>query len=410
MTNSGGSASAQLFHGVDRALFVSAFVEKLRGAGLTVSIGSSERVAQSLEVVGPVGVQDLYWLLKVGLTRRRDDFDVFDRVFSAVFDFELNRTVKQNPRRNEQAQPIPVQEDDRLMSLPAPDHGGESEDAEVPWATRPSLQDSVVDNDPGDDDQIIPELLPSALEHLADTPFDLLDDDELQRLGHELEQASHRWPMRRSRRTMRARRGRPDLRRTLRSSLRSGGEPLVLHAHRPRRRPRPVLFLVDVSGSMERHVRPYLHITRALAVSGRAEVFAFATELTRLTPALRSRSAEQAMERATEQVGDRFGGTKLASSLGTLLSHRVWASMVRGAVVVVISDGWDTEDPEAMQVRMARLSRLAHRVVWVNPRVAAPGFEPLVGSMAAALPHCDHFLSGHTVRALGDVLDAIASD
>lgn len=160
---------------------------------------------------------------------------------------------------------------------------------------------------------------------------------------------------------------------------------------------------------MERHVRPYLHITRAIAMAGRAEVFAFATELTRLTPALRSRSAEQAMERATEQVGDRFGGTKLASSLGTLLSHRVWAPMVRGAVIVIVSDGWDTEDPEAMQARMRRLSRLAYRVVWVNPRVAAPGFEPLVGSMAAALPHCDHFLSGHSVRAMGDVLDAISS-
>lgn len=402
--------AAQLFHGVDRALFISAFVDKLRGAGLAVSIGSSERVAQSLEVAGPVGVQELYWLLKVGLTRRRDDFEVFDAVFSAVFDFELNRTVKQAPRRNTQAVPVPVQEDDKLMHLPSPDRGGESEDVTVPWATRPSLQDSADDGEPDDDAQIIPELLPSALEHLADTPFDLLDEDELQRISEELELASHRWPMRRSRRTMRAHRGRPDLRRTLRSSLRSGGEPLILHAHRPRQRPRPVVFLVDVSGSMERHVRPYLHITRALAISGRSEVFAFATELTRLTPALRSRSAVEAMERATGDVGDRFGGTRLASSLATLLGHRVWAQMVRGAVVVIISDGWDTEDPALMHTHMGRLGRLSHRVVWVNPRVAAPGFEPLVGSMAAALPHCDRFLSGHSVQAMGDVLDAIAAD
>ena len=191
--------AAQLFHGVDRALFISAFVDKLRGAGLAVSIGSSERVAQSLEVAGPVGVQELYWLLKVGLTRRRDDFEVFDAVFSAVFDFELNRTVKQAPRRNTQAVPVPVQEDDKLMHLPSPDRGGESEDVTVPWATRPSLQDSADDGEPDDDAQIIPELLPSALEHLADTPFDLLDEDELQRISEELELASHRWPMRRSR-------------------------------------------------------------------------------------------------------------------------------------------------------------------------------------------------------------------
>lgn len=404
-----GAAGAQLFHGVDRALFISAFVEKLRGAGLTVSIGASERAARSLEAAGPVDLQDLYWLFKVGLTRRREDFEVFDAVFSAVFDFELNRTVKQRPPRNDQAQPIPTKEDDRLMSLPSPDHGGESEDVTVPWATRPSLQDAVDDDDGEDDDQVIPELLPSSLEHLADTPFDLLDEDELQRIGDELELASHLWPMRRSRRTKSAHRGRPDLRRTLRASLRSGGEPMVLHTHRPRHRPRPVLLMVDVSGSMERHVRPYLHITRALATSGRAEVFAFATELTRLTPALRSRSAVDAMTRATEQVGDRFGGTKLASNLGELLGHRVWSSMVRGAVVVIISDGWDTEDPAELEIRMRRLGRLAHRIVWVNPRVAAPGFEPLVGSMAAALPHCDHFLSGHSVRAMGDVLDAISS-
>lgn len=401
--------SAQLFHGVDRALFVAAFVEKLRRAGLGVSMSATERVATALEVAGPIGVQDLYWLLKVGLTQRRDDFDVFDRVFSAVFDFELNRTVRQNPRRNEQAQPIPAQDDDQLMSLSSPDRGGESETVDVPWVTRPSMQDTTIDDEPDDDGRAIPELLPSSLGHLADAPFDLLDEAELRRIGGELEAASHRWPMRRSRRTTRSHRGSPDLRRTLRSSLRSGGEPLVLHARRPRHRARPVVMLVDVSGSMERHVRPYLHITRALAVSGRAEVFAFATELTRLTPALRSRSTEQAMERATEEVGDRFGGTRLASSLATLLSHRVWGPMVRGAVVVVISDGWDTEDPAELDKRMRRLGRLAHRIVWVNPRVAAPDFEPLVGSMAAALPHCDHFLSGHSVRAMADVLDAIAS-
>ena len=295
------------------------------------------------------------------------------------------------------------------MSLPALDLAGESEDVTVPWATRPSLQDAVDDDQGDDDDQVIPELLPSALEHLADTPFDLLDEDELQRISEELESASHQWPTRRSRRTRQAKQGRPDLRQTLRASLRSGGEPLVLHSHRPRRRPRPVLLMVDVSGSMERHVRPYLHITRALAMSGRAEVFAFATELTRLTPALRSRSAVDAMQRATEQVGDRFGGTKLATNLGVLIGHRVWSSMVRGAVVVIISDGWDTEDPAELEVRMRRLGRLAHRIVWVNPRVAAPGFEPLVGSMAAALPHCDHFLPGHSVRAMADVLDAVSS-
>ena len=400
----------QLFHGVDRALFVSAFVEKLRIAGLTVSIGSSERAAQSLEQVGPIGVSDLYWVFRIALTRRREDFDTFDRVFSAVFDFELNRTVRQTPNRNDIAADVPGRDDDRLRSIRSPDRGGDGEEPSVPWATRPSLQvSSETDDDPSDDDLFLPELLPSALDHVADTPFDLLDEAELERLGQELESAAHRWPTRRSRRTRSAAHGRPDLRRSLRAALRTGGEPVVLHGRRSRRRTRPLLLLVDVSGSMEGHVRPYLHITRALACDGQAEVFAFATELTRLTPALRCRSAAEAMERATEQVGDRFGGTRLATTLGTLLRHPVWASLVRGAIVVVISDGWDTDDPSEMDLRMRRLRRMAHRVVWVNPRVAAPGFEPLVGSMAAALPHCDRFLPGNTVRAMTDVVDAITS-
>lgn len=404
------TTTPQLFPGVDRALFVSAFVERLRAAGLPVSIGSSERAAQSLEAAGPIGINDLYWIFKVGLTTRRDDFDTFDRVFSAVFDFELNRTVRQTPPRNEDAVAVPGHDDDRLQSLRLPDRSGAFEEADVPWATRPSLQDSEdSDDEAGEDDVVFPELLPSSLDHLADTPFDMLDEEQLHRIGVELELASQSWPTRRSRRTRSSHRGRPDLRKTLRASLRSGGEPLVLHAQRRRQRPRPVLLLVDVSGSMERHVRPYLHITRALACTGQVEVFAFATELTRLTPAMRCRSAEEAMERATEQVGDRFGGTKLASSLAELMRHRVWGSMVRSAVVVVISDGWDTDEPAVLGARMRRLSRLAHRVVWVNPRVAAPDFEPLVGSMAAALPHCDHFLPGHSVRAMADVLDAIAA-
>lgn len=403
---------ADLFHGVDRALFVSAFVEKLRRAGLTVSIGSSERTAQALEAVGPIALNDLYWIFKTSLTRRRDDFDVFDRVFSAVFDFELNRTVRQPPRRDPNLAAVSARDDDALQSLRTPDRDGEAEEAGVPWITRPSLQDSeLTDDDAEDDDTLIPELRPSPHHHIADTPFDLLDEDELRRMGIALEENSHLWPTRRSRRTRNNMGGnRLSLRHTLRSSLRTGGEPLRLHAHQPQRRPRPVVLLVDVSGSMEAFVRPYLHITRALASTGRAEVFAFATELTRITPSLRCRSVSEAMDRASEQVGDRFGGTKLASSIGELMAHRVWASMVRGAVVVIISDGWDTEGPEQMDARMQRLHRLANRVVWVNPRVAAPEFEPLVGSMAAALPYCDRFLPGHTLNAIDDVLAAVAAD
>ncbi len=399
-----------LFYGIDRALFVSTFVDRLRRIGLAVPLGSAERAAAALEAVGPIGLQDLYWIFKLTLTQRQDDFELFDRMFSAVFDFELNRTVRQTPHENLELVPLSAHPDDALQSLRVPDKPGESEAAgAVPWITRPQLRSEDDETDPDDDDTVLPELLPSTEGQGSETPFDLLDEAELARLGAALEDTIHRLPTRRSRRTAGGSRGTPSMRRTLRSAMKTGGEPFRIHRERPRRRPRRVLFLVDVSGSMESFVRPYLHITRALAVSGRAEVFAFATSLTRLTPALRCRSAAEAMDRATLEVDDRFAGTRLASSLGELMRHRVWGGLVRGAVVVIISDGWDTEPPAEMTARMSRLRRLAHRVIWVNPRSAAPEFEPLVGSMAAALPFCDQFLSGHSRRALDDVLAALAS-
>jgi uncharacterized protein with von Willebrand factor type A (vWA) domain len=139
-------------------------------------------------------------------------------------------------------------------------------------------------------------------------------------------------------------------------------------------------------------------------------VFAFATEVTRLTPALRLRSPVEAIDRATSDVGDRFGGTRLATSLATLLRHRSWSSAARGAVVVIVSDGWDTDPPELLTRHLARLRRMARRIVWVNPRLAADDYEPKVAAMAAALPYCDHFLPGHSLSAMADVLTAITAD
>ncbi len=148
------------------------------------------------------------------------------------------------------------------------------------------------------------------------------------------------------------------------------------------------MVLVDVSGSMQTFVRPYLHLTRALVMAGRAEVFAFATDLTRITASLRLRSPAEAIDRASAEVGDRFGGTRLATNIRQLLNHRRWGTLVRGAIVVIASDGWDTDPPAELDRQMLKLARRAHRVVWLNPRSAAPGYEPLVGSMSAALPHC----------------------
>jgi uncharacterized protein with von Willebrand factor type A (vWA) domain len=165
-------------------------------------------------------------------------------------------------------------------------------------------------------------------------------------------------------------------------------------------------MVADVSQSMQPYTTAYLHLMRALARSRRAETFAFSTSLTRLTPALRHRAVDVAVAEATELVVDRYGGTHLATSLASLLRSR-HGNALRGGVLVVASDGWDSDAPEELATVLARLRRRVHRLVWLNPRAGAAGFEPLVGSMAAALPFCDEFLPAHTLRSMTEALDAI---
>jgi uncharacterized protein with von Willebrand factor type A (vWA) domain len=159
---------------------------------------------------------------------------------------------------------------------------------------------------------------------------------------------------------------------------------------------------------MQGYATAYLHLMRVFAQTRHAETFAFSTSLTRLTPALAQRSPASAVAQAGSQVVDRFGGTHLARCLTELLRSR-HGNVVRGGVLVIASDGWDSDPPEELAAAMARASRRARRVVWLNPRAAATGFEPLVGSMAAALPYCDAFLPAHTLRELPAVFDAIAA-
>jgi uncharacterized protein with von Willebrand factor type A (vWA) domain len=274
----------------------------------------------------------------------------------------------------------------------------------LPWHTRSA---AVAPAEEEADGHALPELLPSAVEGAADTPFEDLDEEQLALLGSWLEQSLARWPTRRSRRReVHPAGSRVALRATMARSRRTGFEPLRLSRHRPVQRPRTVTMVADVSASMQAYATAYLHLMRALARTGRAETFAFSTSLTRLTPVLRRASAGEAVALASERVVDRYGGTHLAASLAALLASR-HGNALRGGVVVIASDGWDSDDPERMAAVMTRLRRRARTVIWLNPRAASPGFAPLVGSMAAALPFCDAFLPAHTLRELGQVVDAL---
>ena len=201
------------------------------------------------------------------------------------------------------------------------------------------------------------------------------------------------------------------MRRTLRASLRTGGDPIRLARRRRRVARRRLVMLCDISGSMEPYARAYLQFLTCAAGSGpNAEAFVFATRLTRLTRALASRNPERAIQRAAAAAPDWSSGTRIGDALREFNDRHGRRGMARGAVVVILSDGWERGDPMLVGREMERLARLAHRIVWVNPRVGADAFSVQSGGMVAALPHCDALVSGHSFEALGEVAEAIGAE
>jgi uncharacterized protein with von Willebrand factor type A (vWA) domain len=193
--------------------------------------------------------------------------------------------------------------------------------------------------------------------------------------------------------------------------MRTAGDPIRLARRRRRVVPRRVVMLCDISGSMEPYARAYLQfLTCAAGSAPNAEAFVFATRLTRLTRALRSRSPERAIQRAAAAAPDWSSGTRIGDALKAFNDRHGRRGMARGALVVILSDGWERGDPALVSREMERLSRLAYRIVWVNPRVGAGGFSPRAGGMAAALPHCDALVSGHSLDAMDEVVQAIAAE
>jgi uncharacterized protein with von Willebrand factor type A (vWA) domain len=392
------------FRGVDRAALAAAFGDRLRRAGAGVPTTAMADLCEALAAAPQVVLDDLYWSMRVTLVRRQPDLEIFDRVFAAVFGSE--RGIDPHARRQgaRATEPAALPKGP-LSSLPGKRHPHEETESGVPWHTLPR---STPEDETPEEVRFLPELLPSELTGLANTPFDEFDDDQLAALGRWLEVAAPRWPVRRSRRVRSGRRGEKiTLRQTIAASRRTGWEPLELRRQRRVQRPLSLTLVTDVSASMQSYSAAYLHLMRAFARTGRAETFAFSTALTRLTPALVHRSADTALALAEERVVDRYGGTHLARSLRDLMASR-HGSTLRGGVLIIASDGWDSDTPEELRTVMARLARRVRRVVWLNPRAGVSGFEPLVGPMAAALPFCDAFLPAHSLAALPDVFDAVA--
>ena len=391
-----GQPPSLLLRGVDRAAFATAFAIRLRQHGVPVGLTGIEDFARALVASPPDSMSRLYWAARVALVRQRSELTAFDAVFEAVFahavfsiDPPARRMQGQSPMREEV-----------LISVPKTATGQTHGDG-LPWATLPPAVSTAEDSD---SDSGVPERLPSELDALTDLPFEELNQREMDLLARWLVDGLRTWPTRRSRRRTPGPTGREvALRPTIARSRRTGWEPVELVRVHPVRKPRKVVMLCDVSASMQPQISAYFHLMRALTVVAGGEAFAFATTLTRLTAVLRHKSTTLAVEQATEKVTDRFGGTRIAASVNALLaSHH--GNAVRGGIVLIGSDGWDSEPPQQMAVAMARLHRRAHRVIWMNPRVGAAGFEPLVGTMAAALPFCDELLPADDFRSLAAVV------
>ncbi|HUZ09461.1 MAG TPA: VWA domain-containing protein [Acidimicrobiales bacterium] len=254
--------------------------------------------------------------------------------------------------------------------------------------------------EPADEDVEIPTA--SSLERIADRDLAELAalDPSLFRLLANVFAGSHE--LRRAARSRPAPRGRPDRARTLRRIVSQGGEVAEIAYLRRCRRPRRLVLLVDVSGSMAAYGEALLRFAHAAGRrrAPQTEVFTIGTRLTRVTPMLGTADGERAVRDVMAAVVDRGGGTRLGELLKEFLDTWGQRGLARGSVVAVLSDGWERGDPAELGRQMARLGRLAHKVVWANPHKAQPGFEPLAGGMAAALPYLDDFVEGHSFAAL----------
>jgi uncharacterized protein with von Willebrand factor type A (vWA) domain len=391
----------------DLAEVAARFGAELRRAGLPVGPGRSERFANAVTIARPQTLDALYRCALATLVSSRDDINVLRAVFNQVFGGGLEDPVGRRAAPTSPAMPLrpPVTPEDLLAKAAraAKSHVSDTQSAQAP--------------DAGENDADAPEpereiehrYLGSTVERLAEQDFAELSESELTLLVGLMRSITLAVPMRRSRRERRRPGGpRTDLRSTLRQARRTGGYTFRLLSRAPTRRPRRLVVLCDISGSMEPYARAMIQLLYCAAGGARAEVFTFATRLTRLTPALSRTLPSVALQRAGEAAPDWLGGTKIGASIKEFNDVYGRRGMARGAIVVIISDGWDTGDPAVLRREMERLSLVAFRIVWVNPRTKSASYQPLAGGMAAAWPHCDAVVSAHTLAALDQLADALA--
>jgi uncharacterized protein with von Willebrand factor type A (vWA) domain len=390
---------------LDLPALAARFGRRLHESGMPVTPERSARFADALALVRPVARRRLYWAARAALVSDRAQVRTFDAVFREVFGGRAESAGDELPGELTDANP-----DVRPPAAAPPDGRRRIDSAATAAAAAGADTRSGVDSDEPEREEALP-VAASEEERLGQKRFDALDPNELAAIYRLMSEMRIAIPRRRTRRAEHHRHGeRIDLRRTLRAAMRTGGEPLSLSRRRRKVVPRRIVLLCDISGSMQPYARAYLHFLTSAAGSGpHAEAFVFATRLTRITRALATRSPEQAIQRAAASAPDWSSGTRIGDALGEFNDRHGRRGMARGAVVVILSDGWERGEPDAVGRQMQRLARLAHRIVWVNPRASARGFVPRAGGMAAALPYVDALVGGDNLDALREVAEAIAA-
>lgn len=367
------------------------FGRELRRRGLNVGTGRIVTFCRAAAQLGALEREDLYWAARSTLISRPEDAEAFDAAFADWFGGRV---------RIELDLPAPV-EDGAAAARTAPAVEG------VDVREDPVVASEWHEADEGEEveGEAAIRIVASASEILRSKSFAELSEEERERVARLIRRLAVQVPTRRTRRLRPATTGtRFDVKRTLRRSLRTHGEPFHRAWRSRGTRSRPLVLILDISGSMAPYARALVQFGfAAMAAGRRVEVFVFGTRLTRVTRTLATKDPERAMHEIGRRVADWEGGTRIGESLKTLLDTWSQRSALRGAVAVICSDGLERGEPDLLRTQMARLRRLVHRIVWVNPLKGSPRYEPLARGMAAALPSIDVFLPGHNLESLEEL-------
>ncbi|MEY3816605.1 MAG: hypothetical protein RI966_582 [Actinomycetota bacterium] len=362
-----------------------AFARILRGAGLDVPLDSVIVFVGALTQLGLENRENVYWSAHATLIRRHEDVQIFDRAFKVFWEQQI---AVETATFEEQHESITLLVDD--------------EDA--------STDDSSAE--PIEDENTIA-LRFSKIETLREKDFAAYNQLELREAEQFMASLRLAGPPKKSLRLMKTNRhgARHDIRRTMRATLQHDGEPIERYWREPSTKLRRLVVLLDISGSMEPYARALLRFMHAAVVGRqRVEAFTFGTRLTRITKELTSRDPDKALAQTSAQVSDWSGGTRLGECLQSFNDNWGVGGMARGSIFVILSDGWDRGDPKVLADQMSRLSRVAYRVIWVNPLKVSPGYAPLARGMAAAMPYIDEFVEGHSLEALRELTEVISKD